>query len=177
VSYFAAAVVRSEGQWSATPVTLSDAADGEDVADRLRDAAPGADISLLFIESDEEYLAILRLDEGEDPRVFSSDAAFADESRVGALVLGAQPRSSVEIDAELTSPASPDAEPLVGARDPGDPTLIEPAGDPTLLVDLGVSATRLLDLCANQDLLPSDVTAEVCMAIGAGDEVEELREA
>lgn len=177
MSYFAAAVVRADGHWSAQPVALEDAADPEDVADRLRDVDPGADVALLFVESDDEYLAILRLDQGEDLRVFSSDAAFAEESRVGALVLGAEPKSSVEIDAELTSPASPDAEPPMGARDPGDPTIVEPAGDPTLLADLGVNAPRLLELCSNEDLLPSDVTAELCMAIGAGDEIEELREA
>jgi putative tRNA adenosine deaminase-associated protein len=159
------------------PVSLVDASDTEDVADRLRDVDPDADISLLFVESDEEYLAILRLDEGEDPRVFSSDAAFADESRVGALVLGADPTSSVEIDAELTSPTSEDAEPRMGPRDPGDPTIVEPAGDPALLGDLGVSGPRLLELCASGDLRPSDITAVVCMTIGAGDEVEELREA
>jgi putative tRNA adenosine deaminase-associated protein len=177
VSYFAAAVVRSGDHWSALPISLADAADSEDVADRLREVDPGADVSLLFVESDDEYLAILRLDKGEDARVFSSDAAFADESRIGALVLGVEPRSSVEIDAELTSPASPDDEPPRGAADPGDPTISEPAGDPALLVDLGVGATRLLELCGNEDLHPSDVTAEVCMAIGAGDEIEELREA
>lgn len=176
MSYFAAAVVRSDGHWAAMPVSLANAADTEDVADRLRDVDPSADVSLLFVECDEEYLAILRLDHGEDPRVFSSDAAFAGESRVGALLLGQQPTSSVEIDAELTSPASEDAEPPMGPRDPGDPTMVEPAGDPTLLADLGVTAPRLLAMCTNEEMRPSDITAEVCMAIGAGDEVEELRE-
>jgi len=175
--YDAFAVVRSGDQWTASPVSLADAADTEDVADRLRDADPSADVSLLFVESDDTYLAILRLDEGEDPRAFSSDAAFADESRVGALVLGSHPPSSVEIDAELTAPAAVDAEPSMGARDPGSPAAIEPGGDPTLLADLGVPATKLLSLCANEDLLPADITAELCMAIGAGDEIEELREA
>ncbi len=177
MTYFAAAVVRSRGTWSSWPVSLADASDVEDVTDRLRDADPAADVSLLFVESDDTYLAILRLDEGEDPRVFASDAAFADESRVGALLLGEEPMSSVEIDAELTSPASPDEEPLLGAADPGDPAIVESAGDPTLLADLGVSSFRLLELCGNEELEPADITAELCMAIGAGDEVEELREA
>lgn len=177
MSYFAVAVVRNRGEWAASEIRLADAADAEDVTDRLRDVDPAADVSLLFVESDEAYLAILRLDEGEDPRLFSSDAAFVGESRVGALLFGEQPRSSVEIDAELTTPAAPDAEPAVGAADPGDPALVEPAGDPALLADLGVPAARLLSLCGHKDLRPSDVTAEVCMAIGAGDEVEELREA
>jgi putative tRNA adenosine deaminase-associated protein len=177
MSYFAAAVVRSGGRWSASELSLADTSDLEDVTDRLRDTDPKADVSLLFVESDDSYLTILRLDEGEHLRVFSSDAAFADESRIGALLLGEDPRTAVEIDAELTTPATPDAEPPRGARDPGNPTIVEPAGDPTLLADLGVSASRLLDLCAQDELLPSDVTAEVCMAIGAGDDVEEIREA
>ena len=177
MSYFSAAIVRTDGNWSAWPLSLSDAADLEDVTDRLRATEPAADVSLLFVEAEDSYLTILRLDEGEDPRVFSSDASFAGESRVGALLLGEEPTTSVEIDAELTSPATPDAEPLRGARDPGDPTVVEPAGDPALLADLGVSGPRLLELCTDPELTASDVTAEVCMAIGAGDEVEELREA
>jgi putative tRNA adenosine deaminase-associated protein len=173
-SYFAAAVVRADGRWSAWELSLADASDMEDVTDRLRDVDSAADVSLLFVESD-EYLTIVRLDDGEDARVFSSDAAFAGESRIGALLLGEDPRTAVEIDAELTAPATPDAEPPRGARDPGDPTIVEAAGDPTLLADLGVPASRLLELCARDDMLPSDVTAEVCMAIGAGDDVEEIR--
>src|SRR5262245_35163724 len=88
VSYFAAAVVRGANGWSAAEITLNGASDVEDVADRLRDVEPEADVSLLFIESDDSYLVILRLDEGEDLRVFGSDAAFAEESRLGALLLG-----------------------------------------------------------------------------------------
>ena len=87
VSYFAAAVTKDETGWSAAEVSLTDAADLEDVADRLRDVQPEADISVLFVESDDAYLAILRLDNGEDLRVFASDAAFAEDSRLGALLL------------------------------------------------------------------------------------------
>ena len=51
----------------------------------------------------------------------------------------------------------------------------EPAGR-ELLADLGVPAQRLLALCAHEGMLPSDVTAEICQALGCGDELEELRE-
>src|SRR6185295_17009659 len=54
----------------------------------LRDVDPEAEHSLLFVESDDSYLVILRLDRGEDLRVFGSDATFAEESRLGALLLG-----------------------------------------------------------------------------------------
>jgi putative tRNA adenosine deaminase-associated protein len=178
VTYFAAAVVRATDGWSASEVSLTDAADIEDVADRLRDVDPSADVSLLFVESDDSYLAILRLDGGEDLRVFGSDSAFAEESRIGALLLGDVGHPPIEIDVELAPPAEDstvDTEPLGASA--AVPATVDPAGDVDLLVDLGVPAGRLLELCSHEGMLPSDITAEVCQAIGCGDEVEELREA
>jgi putative tRNA adenosine deaminase-associated protein len=217
VSYFAAAVARDADRWSASEVSLADAADVEDVADRLRDLSPSADVSLLFVESDDAYLVILRLDQGEDLRVFGSDSAFAEESRVGALLLGdvASPVADAELDQVPFGGAAPNHRPAAGAeRAEGDLLVVEdepaddagddmgddlddddlagqddeavitvaalgdfdPAGDADLLADLGVPARRLLGLCAQEGLLPSDITAELCQAIGCGDEVEELRE-
>ena len=176
MSYFAAAVIRAADEWSATEVSLADAADVEDVADRLRDVDPNADVALLFVESDDSYLAILRLDGGEDLRVFGSDVAFAEDSRMGALLLGDLAQPAIEIEVELAASESS----TVDSDDDTAQALVagaDPAGDPDLLVDLGVPATRLLQLCAHEGMLPSDITAEVCQAIGCGDEVEELREA
>jgi putative tRNA adenosine deaminase-associated protein len=171
VTYFAAALVRADKEWSATSVSLVDAADVEDVADRLRDVDPSAEVSLLFVESDESYLVILRLDGGEDMRVFGSDAAFAAESRMGALLLGDVAFPGIELDATPTDDSTVDSDPASALL-----VSVDPAGDPDLLVDLGVPANRLLQLCAHEGMLPSDITAEVCQAIGCGDEVEELRE-
>jgi len=172
VSYFAAAAIKSAGVWTASEFSLSGAADVEDVADRLRDVDVDADISLLFVESDDAYLVVLRLDQGEDLRVFGSDGAFAEESRLGALLLGEIEEPVLEIDDAVvesaddeesdTTPPAPDADPV---------------GDADLLADLGVPASRLLDLCAQEGMLPADITSEICTLIGCGDEVEELREA
>jgi putative tRNA adenosine deaminase-associated protein len=174
VSYFAAAAVRGSGGWSAAEVDLNGAADVEEVADRLRDVDPEAEVSLMFVESDDVYLVVLRLDEGEDLRVFGSDSAFAEESRLGALLLGDIEAPALEID-EVT------AAPAVDPEDEEEPAAAEsdadPVGDADLLADLGVPAHRLLALCAQEGSMPSDVTAFVCQAIGCGDEVEELREA
>ncbi len=169
VSYFAAAVVRGSKGWAATELDLSGAADIEEVADQLRDAGPDADVSLLFVESDDSYLVIMRLDEGEDLRIFGSDAAFAEESRLGALLLADIETPAVEID-EVTAEPDENAEPAV------EPDA-EPVGDPELLADLGVPGHRLLALCAQEGMLPADIVAEVCQVLGCGDEVEELREA
>jgi putative tRNA adenosine deaminase-associated protein len=179
VSYFAVAVVRGGAGWTANEVDLGGAADLDEVADRLRDVEPEAQVSLLFVESDDAYLAILRLDEGEDLRVFGSDSAFAEESRLGALLVGDIKAPALEIDEVVESAAVQATGPSDGAdgEEPAADPDADPVGEADLLADLGISAHRLLALCSHEGLLPADVTAEVCQVIGCGDEVEELREA
>jgi putative tRNA adenosine deaminase-associated protein len=176
VSTFAAAVARGKNGWTASEMDLSGLADIDEVADRLRDAEPDADLSLLFVEADDQYLVILRLDESEDLRIFGSDSAFADESRLGALLLGDIEAPALEID-ELAAPVATlsldeDDEDDRPAADPD----ADPVGDAEILSDLGVSGHRLLSLCALEGMLPSDVTAEICQRLGCGDEMEELRD-
>jgi putative tRNA adenosine deaminase-associated protein len=170
VSYFASAAVRGSGGWSVAEVDLTGVADVDEVADRLRDVDPDARVALLFVEADDVYLAILRLDDGEDLRVFGSDAAFAEESRLGKLLLGDIETPVPEIDTVVSGGADEDAE-----RVPVDSD-VEPVGDADLLADLGVPASRLLVLCAQEGMLPADVTAEICQLIGVGDAVDSLRE-
>lgn len=188
MSYFAAGVVRGPKGWSAAEVDLSGAADVEEVADRLREVDPEAEVSLLFVEADDTYLVIMRLDNGEDLRIFGCDSAFAEESRLGALLLGdvTTPAARISGSDVLTVPDE-SAEEAAAAGEPGEPAEpgetarpavepdIDPVGDADLLADLGVPASRLLALCAHEGMLPSDVTAEICLAIGCADELEELR--
>ena len=179
VSNFAAAVVRGpDNKWSSAEIDLSGAADVDEVADRLRDVDVSADVSVLFVESDDAYLVILRLDGGEDLRVFGSDSAFAEESRLGALLLGDIQEPALEID-----DVSPEGSQSVAAGDDddGEPASAaapdaDPVGDADLLADLGVPAHRLLALCAHEGMLPADITAEVAQMMGCADELEELRE-
>ena len=108
MSYFAAAVVRDDSGWTAAEVSLRGATDIDEVADRLRDVDPEADVSLLFVEADDAYLVILRLDEGEDLRVFGSDSAYAEESQLGALLVGDLKTSVTGLDGDdEPRPASP----------------------------------------------------------------------
>jgi putative tRNA adenosine deaminase-associated protein len=172
LSTFAAAVARGKNGWTASELDLSGLGDIEEVVDALRDTDPDAGLTLLFVESDDLYLAILRLDEGEDLRVFGSDSAFVDESRIGSVLLGEIEAPALEID-ELT--AARDDSDDEDTKEP-DPDA-DPVGDAELLNDLGVSAHRLLTLCGREGMMPADVTAEICQQIGCGDEVEELREA
>ncbi|MGC5054886.1 tRNA adenosine deaminase-associated protein [Micromonospora sp. DT48] len=173
MSYFAAAVVREKGGWTAADLNLRGAVDIDEVAERLRDVAPDADLSLLFVEADDTYLVILRLDEGEDLRVFGSDSAYAEESQLGALLVGDLKTSVTGFDdseqPRATGTGDDDEQPAV------DPEA-DPVGEADLLADLGIPAQRLLDLCAHEGMLPGDVTAEICQVLGCVDEVEELRE-
>ncbi|WP_405115564.1 tRNA adenosine deaminase-associated protein [Micromonospora sp. NBC_01405] len=174
MSYFAAAVVRDEGGWTAAEVNLRGATDVDEVADRLRDVEPDADLSLLFVEADDAYLVVLRLDEAEDLRVFGSDSAYAEESRLGALLVGDLKGSVTDFD-DTEEPRSN----ATGGDDDNEQPAVDPEADPVgdadLLADLGISAQRLLALCAHEGMLPADVTAEVCQILGCADEVEELR--
>jgi putative tRNA adenosine deaminase-associated protein len=171
LSTFAAAVARDKNGWNAAELDLSGLGDIDEVVDALRDVEDDADLTLLFVESDDQYLAILRLDEGEDLRVFGSDSAFADESRIGSVLLGEIEAPPLEID-ELTA-APDDDDDDTKAPDPD----ADPIGDAEVLNDLGISSGRLLKLCGLEGMMPADVTAEICQQIGCGDEVEELREA
>ena len=191
MSYFAAAVVRDRAGWSAAEVSLADAADVEDVADRLRDV--GADRGRLAAlrgvrrrvpghppPGPGRGPAGVRLGRGLRRGVAAGRAAArrcgravgrAGRRRGRACRAGPGRRRRGEADAEAD-------EPLAWCRPVGDRSAdADPAGDPDLLADLGVPAIKLLELCAQEGMLPSDITAELCQAIGAGDEVEELREA
>jgi putative tRNA adenosine deaminase-associated protein len=173
VSTFAAAVARGKNGWTASELELTGIADIEEVVDRLRDVEPDAELSLLFVEADDMYLVILRLDEGEDLRVFGSDSAYADESRLGALLLSDVETPALVIDDLAVPPPAADDEDDLPATDPD----ADPVGDVEVLADLGISSQRLLTLCGLEGMLPSDVTAEICQKLGCGDELEELREA
>ena len=177
MSYFAAAVARGADGWAATELDLTGVADVDEVVDRLRDTDPEAALLLLFVESDDSYLAIVRLDDGSDVRVFGSDAAFAEESRLGALLLGDVAGAPADtIGGAAGEPVDDEDDEDDDERPAADPDAT-PVGEAEILADLGVAGGRLLTLCAHEGLLPSDVTAELCQAIGCGDEVEELREA
>ena len=176
MSTFAAAVARGKNGWTASELDLSGVADIDEVVDRLLDAEPDADLSLLFVEADDQYLVILRVDEGEDLRVFGSDSAFAEESRIGALLLGEVEAPALEIDELAEPPAMDDEDEVEGEDSAADPDA-DPVGDAELLTDLGITSHRLLTLCGQEGMLPSDVTAEICQRLGCGDELDELREA
>jgi len=167
VSYFAAALARTAEGWTGVEVDLDEIEDIEALTDLMRDLtgdAPGP--ALLMLEEDDEYVAIVRVDGGAnglgEPRVFLSDRRAAQGSDVAAMLWEeADPDEEAEVDED---------------DDEGTRPVSEPVGDTELLADLGTSGPALVDLCAEEGLLPADVLTVVAERAGCADLLEQLRE-
>lgn len=168
MSYFAAVLTRTKDRWRGVEVDLDDCESMDDIADVVSDE-PG-DVRLLVVEQDDEYVALARVDAGDDEaHVFLSDGHAADAYPLAALIAEeleeiADPDESDEIDDELASD--------VLAAAGHDST---PLGDASVVEDLGTSSTELLGLCAHEGTLPIDVIVAVCEKAGCADEFEAIR--
>lgn len=166
MSYFAAALARTAESWTGVEVDLDEIEDIEALADLMRDlTGDGAGPALLLLEEDDEYVAIVRVDGGtgglDEPRVFLSDRRAVQGSDVAAM---------------LWEDGGPDEEGVEDDDDEGTRPVAEPVGDAELLADLGTPGSELVDLCAEEGLLPADVLTTVCERAGCADLLEELRE-
>jgi putative tRNA adenosine deaminase-associated protein len=166
VSYFAAALARTEGGWTGEELDLAEVEDLESLTDLLRDlTGDGPGPALLLLEENDEHLAVVRVDGGssslDEARVFLSDRRAVQASDVAAMLWedAEPPVDEEEDDEESTRP------------------IAEPVGDAALLTDLGTSADDLLSLCAEEGLLPADVLTAICERAGCDDVLEQLREA
>lgn len=166
MSYFAVALARTAESWTGAEVDLDEVEDIEALTDLLRDlTGDGPGPALLLLEEDDEYVAIVRVDGGTgglgEPRVFLSDRRAVQDSDVAAM---------------LWEEAADDAEDDEDEDDEGTRPVAEPVGDAELLFDLGTPGAELVDLCAEEGLLPADVLTTVCERAGCADVLEELRE-
>ena len=162
MSYFAAALARTPAGWTAEELDLGGLTDVDEVADRVRDVDGEAETALLFVEEDDEYVAILRVD-ADDLRVFVSDSQAAQTYPVAGIFAGA-------VEDEPAPPSDLDED-----EEEDDPPDSEPVGDADLLADLGTSRRDLIALVTHERTLPSDVISEVCERAGCLEELETLR--
>ena len=165
MTYFAAALPRTDDGWTGRELDLHEVDDLEALADELRDLSGDAEgPALLLLEEDDEYVAVVRVDGGtgslDEPRVFLSDRRAVLGSDVAAMLWEEDDDEPVEDDED----------------DEGTRPVAEPVGDPALLADLGTSADVLLDLCAEEGLLPADVLTGVAERGGFLDVLDSLRE-
>jgi putative tRNA adenosine deaminase-associated protein len=172
VTYATAALARVGSTWFGEELDLDEVEDLDGVVELLREVVgDDATTALLFVEEDDEWFAILRVDSDGEPRVFVSDARVIASSETAALFAEAAIEATVDdVDEAAEDPGDADDDDDDGMRADGDPT-----GDPTLLADLGTSANRLLELCAEEGQLPSDVISTLCEAAGCLDVLDKLR--
>ncbi len=168
VSYFAAALARTAGGWSAAEVDLDEVEDLDALTDLLREqVGDGEGPGLLLFEEDDEYVAVVRVDGGagslREPRVFLSDRRAVQSSGLADMLW-----EDAGLADEVTDEDDDD--------DEGIRPVAEPVGDPALLGDLGTSADDLLQLCAGEGMLPADVLTAVSERAGCLDALESVRE-
>jgi putative tRNA adenosine deaminase-associated protein len=169
VAYFASALARTDGKWFARELDLSELEDLDGLVEEIRRGADDADVVVLFLEEDDEWFGIVRLDENADPRAFISDGRVVETSTVGALLAEA---------ATVTEPDDEDDEDEDDGDEDEEETIRiagDPIGDPELLADLGTPAKRLLALCTEEGQLPADIISSLCESAGCLDSLEELR--
>ncbi|MEU5718294.1 hypothetical protein AB0G71_21365 [Streptomyces sp. NPDC020403] len=190
--YFAALLARTEDGWEASDTELDDVETLSDLTDLAREASVDEDTVLVYIEQEDAWFGVVRVDGEEDPRIYVSDASAAARSSYGEILLtdellGREPGAEDEIaaleelvDLDVLEDGEPDA-PKDGADDPADAAVPDldpdhdpdavpagPLGDLGLLADLGLSEKGLLTL-------RTDALAEIAEALGASDVLESVR--
>jgi putative tRNA adenosine deaminase-associated protein len=159
MTYFAAVIARVGDRWTSTEIDIADCESLTDIADVARDV--DGEVRLVVIEEDDEYAALIRVDEDEDPRAFLSDGHAADAYPMAAVV--------AEDLTEIGEDELSDDEDAPPAHDSA------PFGDADIVEDLGTSAADLLAMCAHEGTLPIDLVVAVCEKAGAADSFDAVR--
>ncbi|HET6817948.1 MAG TPA: tRNA adenosine deaminase-associated protein [Mycobacteriales bacterium] len=169
MAYFASALARTGDKWIGTELDLGEVEDLDGLIDEMRRGAEDADVVVLFVEEDDEWFGIVRVDEDSDPRAFLSDGRVMETSAIAAQIAEAATVTETDDDEEEDEDDE-DEEEEETIRIAGDPI-----GDPELLADLGTPSKRLLALCAEEGQLPADIISSLCESAGCLDALEELR--
>ncbi|MBL1107822.1 hypothetical protein JK361_25065 [Streptomyces sp. 5-8] len=175
--YFAALLARTEDGWEASDTELDDVETLSDLADLAREASPDEDTVLVLIEQEDSWFGVVRVDGEDDPRIYVSDAAAAQRSAYGELLLtdellGREPGSddgpdldSLDLDGTEDGESEDDEEEGGGA----DAVPHSPVGDSEILEDLGISEKELRALDAE------DALGTIAEALGASEVLETVR--
>lgn len=159
--YFAAALAKSPAGWSGTEVDMETVEDLDTLVELMRDVAEGG-TALFFLEEDDEYLAIVRVDGDADPRTFISDDRAVGSSALATLVMeDLAPPEDVEVEEDDDEGVRPDA---------------EVAGDAEIVASFGVPADALVALCATEGMLPADIVTAICEKAGCAEALDAIRE-
>ncbi|WP_399087865.1 hypothetical protein ACGH2B_12060 [Streptomyces sp. BBFR2] len=176
--YFAALLARTEDGWEASDTELDNVETLTDLADLAREAAVDDDTVVAYIEQEDAWFGVVRIDGEDDPRVFVSHAAAAARSSYGAMLtdelLGSDDDAADLDSLDLDGTEDGEPEPDPDGNDPDDTATAGPVpppgplGDVELLTDLGVSPEDLL-------VLDTDALAQLADALGCTEVLEAVR--
>jgi putative tRNA adenosine deaminase-associated protein len=175
--YFAALLARTQDGWEASDTELDDVETLSDLTDLAREASVDDDTVLVYIEQEDAWFGIIRVEGEEDPRIFVSDAAAAARSSYGEILtnelLGGDdddPADDLDaLDLDGTEDGEPDEDDEEGESAPaGELVPAGPVGDRFILADLGLSEKELL-------ALDTDALAEIADSLGAAEVLETVR--
>jgi putative tRNA adenosine deaminase-associated protein len=178
--YFAALLARNENGWQASEPDLDDVETLGDLSDLARAAIAEEETVLVFIEQEDAWFGVIRVDGEEDPRIYVSDAAAASRSSYGEILLtdellGRDPEDPLAlVDLDGTEDGDDDGEEDVVPGPAEDHVPTGPLGEAGLLSDLGMSEKELLDL-SGDGALTGEALGEIAEAIGCADVLEAVR--
>ncbi|MCM2420250.1 MULTISPECIES: tRNA adenosine deaminase-associated protein [Streptomyces] len=180
--YFAALLARNENGWQASEPDLDDVETLGDLSDLARAAIAEEETVLVFIEQEDAWFGVIRVDGEEDPRIYVSDAAAAARSSYGEILLtdellGRDPEDPLDdlVDLDGTEDGDDDdADEDVVPGPTEDHVPAGPLGEAGLLSDLGMSDKELLDL-SGDGALTGEALGEIAEAIGCADVLEAVR--
>ncbi|GHE87514.1 hypothetical protein GCM10018785_63860 [Streptomyces longispororuber] len=183
--YFAALLARTEDGWEASDTELDDVETLSDLTDLAREAAAesgGADDEtvLVFIEQEDAWFGVVRVDGEDDPRIYVSDAAAAARSAYGEILLtdemlGRDPDDApddldaLDLDGTEDGEGGEDGDGDDEAAGGGEAVPAGPLGDRDILSDLGVPEKDLLALESG------DALNEIADILGAAEVLEAVR--
>ncbi len=180
MGYFAVVLARHDDGWDANDIDLDAIDDLADLADAMRDSSSLTDGDatwLLFLEREDAWFAVVRVDGEDDPRVFISDDGAIDHSAYAEMLLeaagGTRAGGLVAIpDLDDEAEESEDEE-----DEDSEPAELDsgPVGDHDLLADLGTDAETLVALCEKEGLLPSEILTTLADNAGAAEVLEAVR--
>ncbi|MEV0036892.1 hypothetical protein [Streptomyces sp. NPDC050804] len=179
--YFAALLARTEDGWEASDTELDDVETLSDLTDLAREASVDEDTVLVFIEQEDAWFGILRVEGEEDPRIYVSDAAAAARSSYGEILIDEllgrdddDPADDLDaLDLDGTEDGEPDEndeedDDNDSPVNDGETVPAGAVGDREILSDLGLSEADLL-------ALDTDAMAEIAEALGAAEVLETVR--
>ncbi|MFD7321439.1 hypothetical protein ACFV9D_10160 [Streptomyces sp. NPDC059875] len=176
--YFAALLARTEDGWEASDTEIDDVETLSDLTELAREASVDDDTVIVFIEEEDAWFGLLRIEGEDDPRIYVSDGAAAARSSYGEILTKEILGDDLDDDADdldaLNLDGTEDGEPLGREDDEedagasGDALPAAPVGDRLILADLGLSEKSLL-------ALESDALAEIADALGAAEVLETVR--